>query len=75
MVISPNKGLNSTTLRSQPEPKSGVRHLTNGATQVPQHGFLSFNIGDQVKILLLFRVVYEAVEFNLIRFQVARKGR
>ena len=33
--VEPDKGLNLTTLRSQPEPKPRVRHLTNGVIQEP----------------------------------------
>ena len=39
-VQSPTRGSNPWTVRSWPEPKSRVRHLTDWATQAPQLGLL-----------------------------------
>ena len=38
LSTEPNTGLDFTTLRSWPEPKSRVRRLTNWATQTPPSG-------------------------------------
>ena len=35
LSLESDAGLDTTTLRSWPEPKPRVRHLTDGATQVP----------------------------------------
>ena len=41
LSMEPDMGLNSMTMRSQPEPKSRVRHLTNQTTQAPQYSITS----------------------------------
>ena len=38
LSAEPDWGLDPMTLRSRPEPKSGVRRLTDWATQAPQQG-------------------------------------
>jgi len=38
-AIQPNAGLDPTTMRSRPEPKPRVGHLTDCTTQVPPDHF------------------------------------
>lgn len=40
LSAEPNEGLNHTTGRSQPEPKTRDRHLTDRATQALQKSFI-----------------------------------
>ena len=54
---SPTRGLNSRTVISQPEPRSGVRHLTDRAAQAPQEYYFlskSFNIDFWYRVTHVF---------------------
>ena len=55
LIMKPEAGLDLTTLRSQPEPKLRVRHLTDFTTQAPQGGYIYteiYNTTQGIKIEL-----------------------